>query len=153
MLLGFENLTFCETEYRPSPLPVLNLLVVWIIFYGDLCKAPKEHHYDVICYHSVSKVAYFVEHHIGYQPSMFQCSTMSGSNFMEGSGTPPVLQRDKKPSAYRVKILSKGVEPPVLQGDKKPIAYRVKIVPKLFLCAYIKSCFCPVFACLKSVKK
>ena len=78
---------------------------------------------------------------------------------MEGSGPPPpppVLHRDKKPSAYRVKILSKGVEPPpppVLQGDKKPSAYRVKIVPKLFLCAYIKSCFCPVFTCLKSVKK
>ena len=61
---------------------------------------------------------------------MFQCSTMSGSNFMEGGGPPPVLQRDKKPSAYRVKI-----------------------VPKLFLCAYIKSCFCPVFRCLKSVIK
>ena len=42
--------------------------------------------------------------------------------------------------------------PPVLQQDKKPSAYRVKIVPKLFLCAYIKSCFCPVFTCLKSVK-
>ena len=32
---------------------------------------------------------------------------------MEGGGTPPpVLQWDKKPSAYRVKILSKGVEHP-----------------------------------------
>ena len=27
----------------------------------------KKHHYDVICYHSVSKVVYFVEHDIGYQ--------------------------------------------------------------------------------------
>ena len=36
---------------------------------------------------------------------------------------------------------------------KKPSADRVKIVPKLFLCAYIKLCFCPVFTCLKSVKK
>ena len=61
----------------------------------------------------------------------------------------------KQPSAYSVKILSKGggPPPPVLQRDKKPSAYRVKIVPKLFLCAYIKSCFCPVFTCLKSVKK
>ena len=42
-------------------------------------------------------LVYFVEHDIGSQPSMFQCSTMSGSNFMEGGGTPPpVLQRDKK---------------------------------------------------------
>ena len=48
----------------------------------------KKHHYDVICYHSVSKVVYFVEHDIGYQPSMFQCSTMSGSNFMEGVEPP-----------------------------------------------------------------
>ena len=92
----------------------------------------KKHHYDVICNHSVSKVVYFVEHDIGYLPSMFQCSTMSGSNFMEGGGTPP---------------------PQVLQRDKKPSAYRVKIVPKLFLCAYIKSCFRPIFTCLKSVKK
>ena len=46
----------------------------------------------------VSKLAYFVEHNIGYQPSKFQCSTMSGSNFMDGGGKdpPPVLQRDKK---------------------------------------------------------
>ena len=78
----------------------------------------KKHHYDVICYHSVSKVVYFVEHDIGYHD--------------QRGGTPP---------------------PPVLQRDKKPNAYRVKIVSKLFLCAYIKSCFCPVFTCLKSVKK
>ena len=29
-------------------------------------------------------LAYFVEHDIGYQPSRFLCSRMSGSNFMEG---------------------------------------------------------------------
>ena len=92
----------------------------------------KKHHYDVICYHSVSKVVYFVEHDIGSQPSMFQCSTVSGSNFMEGGGTPP---------------------PQYYNEIKKPSAYRVEIVPKLFLCAYIKSCFCPVFTCLKSFKK
>ena len=46
-------------------------------------------HYDVISYHCVSKLAYFVEHDIGYQQSKFQCSRMSGSNFMEGGGTPP----------------------------------------------------------------
>ena len=45
----------------------------------------------------------FIEHDIGYQPSKFQCSRMSGSNLMEGGGT-PVLQRDKKPSAYMVNI-------------------------------------------------
>ena len=52
---------------------------------------PK-HHYDVISYHFVSKLAYFVEHDkhdIGYQLSKFQCSRMSGSNFMEGGGTQP----------------------------------------------------------------
>ena len=34
MLLSFENLKFCETEYRLSSLQVSNLLVVWIEFYG-----------------------------------------------------------------------------------------------------------------------
>ena len=50
---------------------------------------PPKHHYDVISYHCVSKLIYFVEHDIGYQPSKFQCSRMSGSNFMEGGGTSP----------------------------------------------------------------
>ena len=45
---------------------------------------PPKHHYDVISTHCVSKLAYFIEHDIGYQPSKFQCSRMSGSNFMEG---------------------------------------------------------------------
>ena len=49
----------------------------------------QKHHYDVISYHRVSKLAYFVEHDIGYQPSKFQCSRKSGSNF-----------------AYRVKYLA-----------------------------------------------
>ena len=57
---------------------------------------PPKHNYDVISYHCVSKLAYFVEHDIGYQPSKFQCSRMSGSNFMEGGGNPQVFQRDKK---------------------------------------------------------
>ena len=60
---------------------------------------PRKHHYDIISYYRVFKLAYFVEHDTGYQPSKFQCSRMSGSNFMEGGGTPPpVLQRDKKPA-------------------------------------------------------
>ena len=53
---------------------------------------PKTH-YDVISYHWVSKIAYFVEHDIGYQPSKFQCSRMSESNFTEEArvqyGLPP----------------------------------------------------------------
>ena len=59
---------------------------------------PPKHHYDVIFYYCVSKLAYFVEHDMGYQPSKFQCSRTSGSNFMEGvePPPPPVLQRDKK---------------------------------------------------------
>ena len=61
-------------------------------------QTPLKRHYDVISYHCVSKLAYFVEHDIGYRPSKFQCSRMSGSNFMEGDGNPhpPVLQWDKK---------------------------------------------------------
>ena len=55
----------------------------------DVSVRPPKHHYDVISYHFVSKLAYFVEHDIGYQSSKFQCSSMSGSNFMEGGGTPP----------------------------------------------------------------
>ena len=46
-------------------------------------RSPKQH-YDVIPCHCVSKLAYFVEHDIGYQPSKFRCSRVSGSNFMEG---------------------------------------------------------------------
>ena len=49
----------------------------------------QKHHYDIISYHSVSKIAYFTEHDIGYQPSKFQYSRMSGLNFMEGGGPPP----------------------------------------------------------------
>ena len=65
---------------------------------------PPKHHYDVISYHCVSKLAYFVDHGIGYQPFKFQCSRMSESNFIDGGWKrPPVLQRDKMPSAYRVK--------------------------------------------------
>ena len=56
---------------------------------------PPKHHYDVISYHLVSKLGQFLEHDIDYQPSNFQCSRMSGSNFMDGGG-PPVLQGDKK---------------------------------------------------------
>ena len=68
---------------------------------------PPKHHYDVISHYCVSKLAYFVEHDKGYQPSKFQCSRMSGSDFMEGVEPPaPVLQRDKKPSAYRVNVLN-----------------------------------------------
>ena len=88
MFLEFENLKFCKTVYRLSCYQVSILLVVWIKFYEGQCKTPK-HHYDVIYSHCVSKLAYFIEHGIGYQPSKFECTTMSGSNFMDGGGTPP----------------------------------------------------------------
>ena len=69
-------------------------------------RSPK-HYYDVIMtsfYHCVSKLAYFVEYGIGYQPSKFECSRMSGSNFMEGvEKTPQCYNEIKKPNAYRVK--------------------------------------------------
>ena len=29
---------------------------------------PPKHYYDIIFYHCVSKLAYFVEHDFGYQP-------------------------------------------------------------------------------------
>ena len=65
---------------------------------------PQKHHYDVISYHCVSKLAHFVEHDIGYQPSKFQCSRMSGSNFMEGGGKDPQCYNEiRKPIAYGVK--------------------------------------------------
>ena len=50
---------------------------------------PPKHHYDVISYHCVSKLVYFVERGIGYQSSKFRCSRMSGSNVMEGGGKDP----------------------------------------------------------------
>ena len=57
---------------------------------------PPKHHYDVTSDHCVSKLAYFVEYDIGYQPSKFQCSRMSGSNFMEQS-----VELNKPPSGNR----------------------------------------------------
>ena len=105
-------------------LPIL--LVVWIKFYGRGWKPypppppvlqrdtmmkvsvrPPKHHYDVISSHCVFKLAYFIEHDIGYQPSKFQCSRMSGSNFMDGgveNPSPQCYNEIKKPSAYRVKM-------------------------------------------------
>ena len=85
MLLGFENIKFCETEYRLSALQVSNLLVAWIKFYGGYFKTPKTPlwcHKDLISHHWISKFGYFVEHDISYQFSKFQCSRVSGSNFM-----------------------------------------------------------------------
>ena len=39
-------------------------------------KTPK-HHYGVMSYHCVSKLAHFLEHGMGYHPSKFQCPRMS----------------------------------------------------------------------------
>ena len=69
---------------------------------------PQNTNYDVIMTSFLitefPKLAYFVEHDIGYQPSKFQCSGMSGSNFMEGSGNlPPCCNEIKNLSACRVK--------------------------------------------------
>ena len=61
-------------------------------------------HYYVISNHCVYKLAYFIEHDISYQPSIFQCSRMSVSNFMDGGGNPQCYDEIKKPSAYRVKM-------------------------------------------------
>ena len=53
----------------------------------------------------VFQISIFVEHQIGYQPSKFQCSRMSGSNFMDRRCGPPVLHKINKPSVYRVNIV------------------------------------------------
>ena len=67
---------------------------------------PSKHHYDAIMTpFLIILFPYFVEHGIGYQPSKFQCSRMSGSNFMErgGKDPPPKCYNEiKEPSAYRV---------------------------------------------------
>ena len=86
-----QTIDFQVTKFQMSWFPGLN-------FYGGQCKTPKTPlwcHYEVISNHCVSKLSYFIEHDISYQPSIFQCSRMSASNFMD---------RIKKPSAYRVKI-------------------------------------------------
>ena len=64
---------------------------------------------DVICYCWAFKLAYFVEHDISYQPSKFQLSRMSGSNFAEGGGQHP------PPSAVP------GAKSQVLLGLKRAI--------------------------------
>ena len=56
-------------------------------------------------FHWVSKLAYFVKYNIGYQPSKFQCSRLSGLNFTEGSEVENIhlCYETEKPSTYRVK--------------------------------------------------
>ena len=60
-------------------------------------------------YHLVCKLAYFVEHNIGFQPSKCQCFRLSLPNLTEWGGKHPslVLQQDEKPSGYRVKTLQR----------------------------------------------
>ena len=103
--LKISNFVRLYTGYQPSKFQISWLSGSNFI---EISVKHQKHHYDVICYHWVSKLAYFVEHDISYQPSKFQCSRLSGSNFTEGGGkhTSPVLQRDKKPSAYRVKTIA-----------------------------------------------
>ena len=61
-----------------------------------IVRSPK-HNYDVIMTSFLIIVLpnlhIFVEHGIGYQPSEFQCSRMSGSNFMERGGKDPATTR------------------------------------------------------------
>ena len=45
---------------------------------------------------------------MGYQPSKFQCSRMSGSNFMEGV-EPQCYNEIKRHSAYRISPIHAGV--------------------------------------------
>ena len=97
MLLRFENLTFVQLNIGYH----LCKFQSWLSasHFMEVSVRPSKsllwRHYHVISYHWASKLAYFLEHDIGYQPSKYQCSKMSGSNFIEGVD-PPVLQRDKK---------------------------------------------------------
>ena len=54
----------------------------------------------MICYYWDFKLAHFVEHSISYQPSKFQPSWTSRSNFTGGGGRGFI--GTKKPSAFRV---------------------------------------------------
>ena len=92
MLLEFENLKFVKLNigYHFS-----TFQASWLSGsdFMEVSVRPQKHHYDVISYHCVFKLAYFVEHDITLQPAKFQCSKMSGSNFMKGGAPPPqVLQ-------------------------------------------------------------
>ena len=107
MLLVFENLSFVKLNisYR-----LFKFQIFWLSGsnFMEVSVRPPKHHYDVIMTSFLitefPKLAYFVEHDIGYQLSKFQCSRMSGSNFMEGGGNPPPCCNEiKKPSACRVK--------------------------------------------------
>ena len=103
MFLGFENLKFCKTEYRLSSVQVQ---ISWLsgLNFMEVSVRPPKHHYDVISFDCVSKLAYFVEHDIGYQPTNFQCSGMSRSNFMEGGNPSSHCYKEiKKSSAITVK--------------------------------------------------
>ena len=120
MFLGFENLKFCKTGYRLSCRQVSNLLVGSNFMEVSVRppKTPLWCHYDIISNHCVSTLAYFIEHDIGYQPCEFQCSRMSGSNFMDGGRTPlSVLRRDKKAQClYRVEKLTIIISKSQLKG-------------------------------------
>ena len=51
----------------------------------------------------VFELAYFVEHDTGYQLSTFQCSRISGSNFMEGVDPPQCYNEIKSPELLGLK--------------------------------------------------
>ena len=96
------NIVYHPSKFQISRLSRSNFMEVSV----RPPKTPLCRHYDVISYHCVSKLAYFVDHGIGYQPSKFQCSRISGSNFMKGGWKRSPCQcynEIKKPSAYRVK--------------------------------------------------
>ena len=74
MLLGFKNLTnfvklyigYHSSKFQISWLSGSNFMEASVRHQ----KAPIWRHYDVISYYWVSKLAYFVEHDIGYRPSL-----------------------------------------------------------------------------------
>ena len=104
--MKISNFVKLDTGYHPSNFQICCLS--GSNFIEVSVRPPKtllRRHYDVIPYHCVFKSAYFVELNTGYQPFKFQCSRMSGSNFMDRGGKDPpptsVLLRDKKAQCLR----------------------------------------------------
>ena len=84
-----------NTGYQPAKFQIFRLSRSSFMEVG---MRHQKHHYDVISYRWISKLAHLMEYIVGYQPFRFQSSGLSGSNFIEGvESTPnPMLQRDKK---------------------------------------------------------
>ena len=79
MFLGFENFVKQDIGCHVNKFEICWLSgSTFMAVSLRLPKTPLWRHYDVISDHCVSELAYFIEHEIGYHPSKFQWSRMSG---------------------------------------------------------------------------